>query len=153
MGSQVSRSCATRIAWSGPAVIDLVDVGAEGQHLVPLVPGPAQLDRDPGGESSTSMRPRSAGVSSQNEPSASRFSTPENRQTISLRLIGVPRYSQVPSRLIEEGQVTALDAVAGHGLCGRAIGARAARIADRYEAWLRSQRVPNLRHCFRYAGI
>ena len=40
------------------------------------------------GASSTSMRPRSAGVSSQNAPSASRFSTLANRQTSSFRWIG-----------------------------------------------------------------
>ncbi len=56
------------------------------------------------GASSTSIRPRSAGVSSQNEPSASRFSTLANRQTNSLRPIGLPRYSQVPSRWMTKGR-------------------------------------------------
>ncbi len=52
------------------------------------------------GTSSTSIRPRSTGVTSQWLPSAARLSTDANSLTRASRPIGGPRYSQVPSRVI-----------------------------------------------------
>ena len=69
------------------------------------------------GASSTSTRPRSTGVTSQKLPSASRRSTEENSLTSSMRWIGEPWYSQVPScRIRRPSQRGAAAAAGGHGL-------------------------------------
>ena len=103
VGSQVNRSWETRIGWSGPAVTTSSMLVRNDK--IWWRPSPVQSSSTATkGASSTSMRPRSAGVCSHQLPSSSRRSTLAKRQTSSLRLIGVPRYSQVPSRLIRNGR-------------------------------------------------
>ena len=80
----------------------LVQVGAEGQAL-PRRPSPQSQSFHHSstatkGASSTSIRPRSTGVSSQKEPSGSRRSTLANRQTSSFRPIRPPSWYQAPLR-------------------------------------------------------
>ena len=81
----------------------LVDIGAEGQHLLPAIARPVELDGDE--RRVLDLDAAALGRRLQpEEPSASRFSTLANRQTSSFRAIGLPRYSQVPSRRIRKGR-------------------------------------------------
>ena len=87
-----------------PGGDDLVHIGAEGQHLV--APAARSSPVRPRGMARPPPRCGRArpGFPARSCRRSSRRSTLANRQTSSFRSIGLPRYSQVPSRRMRNGR-------------------------------------------------
>ena len=101
------QSCDTRIGCSGPAVTTSSILVRKDSTC--CRPSPVQSSSTAtNGASSTSIRPRSAGVCSHQLPSSSRRSTLENRQTSSFRLIGRAPIQPRAVALDQERQVAAV---------------------------------------------